>query len=89
MFVYLISFLQGKVDDSFFQEKRAAMLLYALYVFLVVILLANVLIAIVGGSYEYIKTQRSEEVFWSNRLYQLTEIDTLAQFALFFLRLFK
>ena len=79
----LISFLQGEVDDSLLQEKRAAMLLYVLYAFLVVIILANVLIVIVGESYEYIKTQRSKKVFWSNQLYQLIEIDVLVQLALF------
>jgi len=83
-FFRVYTMLVGEVDDSIFQEKRAAMLLYVLYAFLVVILLANVLIAIVGESYEYIKTQRAEEVFWSNRLYQLTEIDALVQLALFF-----
>ena len=40
--------------------------------FLVVILLANVLIAIVTNSCEVIKNERAAIVFWTNRLDQIS-----------------
>ena len=38
------------------------------FVFLVVILLSNVLIAIVTDSHSIVKNERAVMVFWSNRL---------------------
>jgi len=46
--------------------------------FLVVILLANVLIAIVADSYKIIQDQRAAIVFWSNRLVFIAESDSVA-----------
>ena len=46
--------------------------------FLVVILLANVLIAIVTDSYKVIQDQRAAIVFWSNRLVFVAEMDAVA-----------
>ena len=51
--------------------------LYVLYAFLVVILLANVLIAIVTDSYGVIKNERAAVVFWSNRLDFVAEMDAI------------
>jgi hypothetical protein len=46
--------------------------------FLVVILLANVLIAIVTDSYKVIQDQRAAIVFWTNRLDFVAELDGIA-----------
>jgi hypothetical protein len=46
--------------------------------FLVVILLANVLIAIVTDSYKVIQDQRAAIVFWTNRLDFIAEMDAIA-----------
>jgi hypothetical protein len=46
--------------------------------FLVVILLANVLIAIVTDSYKVIQDQRAAIVFWTNRLDFVAEMDAVA-----------
>jgi hypothetical protein len=46
--------------------------------FLVVILLANVLIAIVTDSYKIIQDQRAAIVFWTNRLVFVAEMDAVA-----------
>lgn len=54
-----------------------AQILYVLYAFLVVILLANVLIAIVTDSYGVIKNERAAVVFWSNRLDFVAEMDAI------------
>ena len=48
--------------------------------FLVVILLANVLIAIVTDSYKIIQDQRAAIVFWTNRLVFVAELDAVASF---------
>lgn len=50
---------------------------FTLFMFLVVILLANVLIAIVTDSYGVIKNERAAIVFWSNRLDFVTEMDAI------------
>jgi hypothetical protein len=46
--------------------------------FLVVILLANVLIAIVTDSYKVIQDQRAAIAFWTNRLDFVAEMDAIA-----------
>ena len=46
--------------------------------FLVAILLANVLIAIVTDSYRVIQDQRAAIVFWTNRLDFIAEMDAIA-----------
>lgn len=48
--------------------NRFATLLFIIFMFLVVILLANVLIAIVTDSYKVIQDQRAAIVFWTNRV---------------------
>ena len=54
-------------------------ILYVLYAFLVVILLANVLIAIVTDSYGVIKNERAAVVFWLNRLDFVAEMDAIVK----------
>jgi hypothetical protein len=46
--------------------------------FLVVILLANVLIAIVTDSYQIIRNQRAQTVFWNSRLDYVAEMDLIS-----------
>lgn len=52
--------------------------LFVIFMFLVVILLANVLIAIVTDSYKVIQDQRAAIVFWTNRLDFVAEMDAIA-----------
>lgn len=70
----------GEIGDAtrFYRESTASQVLYVLYGFLVVILLANVLIAIVTDSYGIIKNERAALVFWSNRLDFVAEMDAIA-----------
>jgi hypothetical protein len=68
----------GEVDETAFKDNDVALWLFVLYMFLVVILLANVLIAIVADSYKVIQDQRAAIVFWSNRLVFVAESDSVA-----------
>mmetsp|Transcript_26808 Transcript_26808/g.32484 ORF Transcript_26808/g.32484 Transcript_26808/m.32484 type:complete len:643 (+) Transcript_26808:548-2476(+) len=70
--------LLGEVNDTYFYGNGVATFLFALFIFLVAILLANVLIAIVTDSYGVVKNERSAIVFWSNRLDFVAEIDVIA-----------
>lgn len=78
--------LLGEVsDEEFFvrsieQEGSLQILGIAFFIgfmFLVVILLANVLIAIVTDSYGVIKNERAAIVFWTNRLDYISECDAI------------
>jgi len=60
-----------------YQQNITAQILYVAFVFLVVILLSNVLIAIVTDSHSVVKNERAEMVFWSNRLDFIAEMDTI------------
>lgn len=68
----------GQVDDYQFKDEGFALALFVLFMFLVVILLANVLIAVVTDSYKVIQDQRAAIVFWSNRLVFVAEMDAVA-----------
>eukprot|EP00540_Astrosyne_radiata_P022709 CAMPEP_0116868400 /NCGR_PEP_ID=MMETSP0418-20121206/27173_1 /TAXON_ID=1158023 /ORGANISM="Astrosyne radiata, Strain 13vi08-1A" /LENGTH=249 /DNA_ID=CAMNT_0004504361 /DNA_START=250 /DNA_END=999 /DNA_ORIENTATION=+ len=70
--------LLGEVDETKFDHSTFATLLFVLFMFLVVILLANVLIAIVTDSYRVIQDQRAAIVFWTNRLDFVAEMDAIA-----------
>ncbi len=70
--------LLGEVDEADFETSRAATLFFIVFVFLVVILLANVLIALVTDSYGVIKNERAAIVFWSNRLDFIVEMDVIS-----------
>ncbi len=74
--VYIM--LLGEVDEHDFKSSVLATILYIFFVFLVVILLANVLIAIVTDSYSVIQKERAAIVFWSNRLDFIVEMDVLS-----------
>lgn len=77
-FLRVYTMLLGEVDENDFQESPVALALFILFMFLVVILLANVLIAIVTDSYKVIQDQRSAIVFWTNRLDFVAEMDAIA-----------
>jgi hypothetical protein len=68
----------GEVGDvNRYQQNFAAQLFYIGFVFLVVILLSNILIAIVTETHSVVKNERAEMVFWSNRLDFIAEMDAL------------
>jgi ribosomal protein L29 len=70
--------LLGEVDENEFEKNAVATALFIFFMFLVVILLANVLIAIVTDSYKVIQDQRAAIVFWTNRLDFVAEMDAIA-----------
>lgn len=53
------SMLLGEVDDNDFKGNKWAVFFFCMYMFGVVIVLANVLIAIVTDSYGVIKNERA------------------------------
>jgi hypothetical protein len=76
--VSVYTMLLGEVDDKDFQDSGVATALFIMFMFLCVILLANVLIAIVTDSYKVIQDQRAAIVFWTNRLDFVAEMDAIA-----------
>jgi len=77
-FLRVFTMLLGEVTEENFPDNVVAMALFAFFMFLVVILLANVLIAIVTDSYKVIQDQRAAIVFWTNRLDFVAEMDAIA-----------
>lgn len=77
-FLSVYTMLLGEVDETQFQGNPTATVLFVLFMFLVVILLANVLIAIVTDSYKVIQDQRAAIVFWTNRLNFIAQMDAIA-----------
>ena len=75
-FIHVYTMMIGEVDENIF-FTITSQIFYVLFAFLVVILLANVLIAIVTDSYGVIKDERAEIVFWSNRLDFVAEMDSI------------
>ena len=67
----------GELDLGEFSSDTLATIFFVIYMFLVVVLLANVLIALVVDSYGVIKIEQAETVFWSNRLEYVAEIHIL------------
>ena len=67
-FLSVYTMLLGEVDETDFSSSGVATTLFFIFMFLVVILLANVLIAIVTDSYKVIQDQKAAIVFWTNRL---------------------
>ena len=77
-FLSCYTMLLGEVDENNFEESPVATGLFIVFMFLCVILLANVLIAIVTDSYKVIQDQRAAIVFWTNRLDFVAEMDAIA-----------
>uniref|UniRef100_A0A7S1ZZQ5 Ion transport domain-containing protein n=1 Tax=Ditylum brightwellii TaxID=49249 RepID=A0A7S1ZZQ5_9STRA len=84
-FITSITMFLGEVDQNHFLVGREDKMKYdpvstaffAIFFFLVVILLATFLIAIVTDAYGVIKDERAEIVFWSNRLDFVAEVDAI------------
>ncbi len=77
-FISVYTMLLGEVDDENYKDSGVAIALFVIFMFLCVILLANVLIAIVTDSYKVIQDQRAAIVFWTNRLDFVAEMDAIA-----------
>lgn len=78
-FLAVYTMFVGEVDETMFVEKsNISVWLFVIFMFLMVILLANVLIAIVVDSYKVIQDQRAAIVFWTNRLDFVAEMDAIA-----------
>jgi len=81
--------MMGEIGNEMrYSTKPVAEVFYIAFVFLVVILLGNVLIAIVTDSYAVVKNERSAMVFWSNRLDFVAEIDAIKNIGRFFKKCF-
>lgn len=77
-FLSVYTMLLGEVSETNFATSKVATVLFVVFMFLCVILLANVLIAIVTDSYKVIQDQRAAIVFWTNRLDFIAEMDAIA-----------
>ena len=77
-FFRVFTMLLGEVNEQDFRDNQLATVLYALFMFACVIVLANVLIAIVTDSYSVIQNERAALVFWSNRLDFVAEMDVIS-----------
>lgn len=77
-FLRVYTMLLGEVNENDFPDSYVAIAMFVSFMFLVVILLANVLIAIVTDSYKVIQDQRAAIVFWTNRLDFVAEMDAIA-----------
>lgn len=77
-FLRVYTMLLGEVDETVFNGNTVAIILFVIFMLLVVILLANVLIAIVADSYKIIQDQRAAIVFWTNRLHYIAQMDAIA-----------
>jgi len=69
----VFTMMVGEIEDIY-QDKLVAQLLYLAFACLVVVLFSNILIAIVVESHSHIKNERAEILFWSNRLYFVSEM---------------
>ena len=67
--------LPGEVNINGYLSTNSAAFFFSLYIFVIIILLSNVLIAIVVDNYGVIQDERASAVFWSNRLDYVAEID--------------
>jgi len=71
----------GEIGDiKRYQGNLLAQVIYLAFALLVIILLSNVLIAIVAESHSVIKNERAEILFWSNRLYFVSQINAVSSF---------
>ncbi len=77
-FLAVYTMLLGEVDETVFGDNTTALVLFVVFMLLVVILLANVLIAIVTDSYKVIRDKRAAIVFWTNRLDFIAQMDAIA-----------
>ncbi len=77
-FLKVFTMMLGEIGEvNRYQQSSIAQIIYVAFVFVVVILLSNVLIAIVTDFHSIVKNERAEMVFWSNRLDFVAEMDTV------------
>mmetsp|Transcript_21835 Transcript_21835/g.31620 ORF Transcript_21835/g.31620 Transcript_21835/m.31620 type:complete len:267 (-) Transcript_21835:77-877(-) len=72
--------LLGQIGPDEIDGSTVGKVIYAIFMFIVVILLTNVLIAIVTDSYNHIKSSKAQQVFWYNKFAQITEVEILSDF---------
>lgn len=72
--VRIIASIMGEIDPVNYEEPYEANIFFSLYIFVVIILLSNVLIAIVTDNYSVIRDERADIVFWADRLDFVSEI---------------
>ncbi len=78
-FLKVYTMLLGEIDENMFLGvNQISLWFFVIFMFLVVILLASVLIALVTDSYAVIKNERAAIVFWSNRLNFIAEMDAVS-----------
>mmetsp|Transcript_34632 Transcript_34632/g.45899 ORF Transcript_34632/g.45899 Transcript_34632/m.45899 type:complete len:939 (+) Transcript_34632:125-2941(+) len=71
--------LLGQIGPEETDDSIIGKWIYAIFMFIVVILLTNVLIAIVTESYNHIKASKAQQVFWYNRFAFICEVDAIAE----------
>jgi ankyrin repeat protein len=76
-FLRVLTMMLGDINEGDFTTS-ASTIAYIVFFFLVAILLANVLIAIVTNSYAVVRNERASIVFWRNRLDFVAEMDAIA-----------
>ena len=74
----LYSMILGEFDKTAYSDTWS-FILFLMYSMLVVIILLNVLIAIVGDSYDSVLV-KSEEMYWRARLYLIAKVKTTGRF---------
>mmetsp|Transcript_12363 Transcript_12363/g.16530 ORF Transcript_12363/g.16530 Transcript_12363/m.16530 type:complete len:267 (+) Transcript_12363:1498-2298(+) len=67
--------LLGQIGPDETDGSTIGKVIYAIFMFIVVILLTNVLIAIVTDSYNHIKSSKAQQVFWYNKFAFITEVE--------------
>mmetsp|Transcript_49562 Transcript_49562/g.74788 ORF Transcript_49562/g.74788 Transcript_49562/m.74788 type:complete len:269 (-) Transcript_49562:291-1097(-) len=71
--------LLGQIGPDEIDGNTVGKVIYAIFMFIVVILLTNVLIAIVTDSYNHIKSSKAQQVFWYNKFAFISEVDAVAE----------
>mmetsp|Transcript_49568 Transcript_49568/g.74800 ORF Transcript_49568/g.74800 Transcript_49568/m.74800 type:complete len:262 (-) Transcript_49568:289-1074(-) len=71
--------LLGQIGPDETDGSTIGKVIYAIFMFIVVILLTNVLIAIVTDSYNHIKSSKAQQVFWYNKFAFISEVDAGAE----------
>ena len=82
-FLHVLNMFLGNVDETEFADSTVGTWLYVIFVFVMVILLASVLIAIITTSYKFIQDSEATMVFYTNRLHFLAETDSIRNFPCF------
>ena len=82
-FLKVLTMLLGQVDEDDFDTSQLATWMYAIFMFVGVILLATILIAIVTDSYKIIQDNEAVAVFYTNRLDFIAETDAISNIPLF------